>query len=500
MKKVLCVILSLCMLLPTLCFGAAAGEAAPAVRTETPLENALPLIIVRGMDFTDGLKYDFGTENERTVNVMNNFSIQGLTRALGKAFVALVTQGRRAAVLEIVGYAATLFEGYACDENGNSLDPRVTGMSYPQNVSHYPELWEEGSGHEGGLVHSSVDRYGAENVYYFLYDWRLDTLENAAGLNEMIELACAEHESDQVNVVCCSMGGIITLTYLRYYGASRIHSLFSNSSTMYGTDVTTDLLTGRINFDADAAYRYLIRMLPKMSSVFTAAYKTGTVGRICNYINKFAQKYSDEIYDGVLIPVFGSMPAFWEIVRHEKYEEAKAFIFGDSDAYAGLRAKTDKIQNEVCANLESILRDAMEGGMIFGATANYNTPLVPAYESAPLQGDGTLETRMMSFGALVSVVGGKLSEEERTVGDAKYVSADGCINASTALFRDQTWFCKDCAHVGCRYHSDYTYLIFSVLESETQPTVETWEKYPQFMQADGAENLTPVTAAPGKWD
>ncbi len=500
MKKALCVILSLCMLLPLFCFGAAAGEAAPASYSETPLENALPVIIVRGMDFTDGLKYDFGTENERTVNVKNNLNLTGIMRALGRAFVALVSKGRRAAVSEVVSYAATLFEGYACDENGDSLDPRVTGMSYPQNVSHYPELWEEGSGHEGGLVHSAVDRYGADNVYYFLYDWRLDTLVNAAGLNDMIELACAEHESDQVNVVCCSMGGIITLTYLKYYGAARIHSLVSNSSTMYGTDVTTDLLTGNINFDTDAAYRYLVRQFPKMKTTFKTAYDTGLMGKICAFINKFAKKYEREIYDGVLIPVFGSMPAFWEIVRNEKYEEAKAFIFGDSDGYAGLRAKTDKIQSEVCANLQTILEEAMAGGMIFGATANYNTPLVPAYESAPLQGDGTLETRMMSFGALVSVVGGKLSEEELAIGDAKYVSADGCINASTALFRDETWFTKDCAHVGCRYHSDYTYLIFSILEAETQPTVDTWEKYPQFMQADGKENLTPVTAAPGKWD
>ena len=71
MKKVLCILLSVLLLLPalSLCASAAAG---PAEFSEEKVENALPLVIVRGMDFTGGLKYDFGTENERTVNVVNN--------------------------------------------------------------------------------------------------------------------------------------------------------------------------------------------------------------------------------------------------------------------------------------------------------------------------------------------------------------------------------------------------------------------------------------------
>ena len=500
MKKRICILLSVCLLLSVFApLGRAAG---PSVYSETPLSDALPVIVVRGMDFTEGLRYHFGEEDESPVNVMANLSAGGVIKALYRAAAAFMTRGKDAAVQEIITFAATLFEGYACDTNGDSLDPAVSGRSYPLSVDHYPELWEDAEGHESGLVHSAADRYGAENVYYFFYDWRIDTLENAAALSEMIDLALADHGCEQVNLVCCSMGGIVTLTYLNYYGTSKLHALVANSSTMYGTDVTTDLLTGKILFDADAANRFLQEKLPAwLRPLVKAAYKTGLVGRICDFINRFADEYREEIYEGVLTPVFGTMPAFWEIVRPESYEEAKAYVFGDNaETYAGLLAKTDKIQYEVAARCEEIINSAMAGGMLFAALANYNTPLVPAYASAALQGDGTLETRMMSFGALVSEVGGKLSEAQLAVGDAKYVSADHCINASTALFRDYTWFTKDCAHVACRYHSDYTYLVFSILESETQPTVDTWEKYPQFMQADAEENLTPVTDAPGRWD
>ena len=58
------------------------------------------------------------------------------------------------------------------------------------------------------------------------------------------------------------------------------------------------------------------------------------------------------------------------------------------------------------------MRILMVGGMIFTVVANYNTPNVPVYKNAGLQGDGILETRAMSFGATVSEIGKTLSELE----------------------------------------------------------------------------------------
>ena len=498
-RKLLCILLSVCLLLPASGLISAAGEA-PAAYAEEGFDNPYPLVVVRGMDFTDGLRYHAGKEDERVVNVMSNLSAKGVLTALGRAAAAFVTRGEDGAVDEIITFAASLFEGYACDENGDSLDPEISSVYYEGNASGCRDAWENAASQEEALVRSAVDRYGVENVYFFNYDWRLDTFENAGKLSEMIGTALEDHGTDKVDLVCCSMGGILTLTYLNYYGSEHIDSLVSDSATMYGTDVTTDLLLGKVYFDTDAVLRFLQMKFPQIGGLAKFLYKTKILERVCGFLNRFAEKYKDKIYAGVLTPVFGSMPAIWELVQYDSYEDCKAYIFGNSNAYAGLRAKTDRVQNEVCANMREILDAAMENGMKFGVLTAYNTPNAPAYEHAALQGDGTLETRMMSFGALVSEVGGALSDGELAVGEKKYVSADKCINASTALYRDMTWFVKDTSHVGCVYHSDYTYLIFSILETESQPTVETWEKYPQFMQAGEGESLSPLTDAPGKWD
>ena len=90
-------------------------------------------------------------------------------------------------------------------------------------------------------------------------------------------------------------------------------------------------------------------------------------------------------------------------------------------------------------------------------------------------------------------MGGVLTEAELNTGDKKYVSPDQCINASTAAFRDETWFVKDAGHIGGIYGSEYSEFLFRLLDADTQPTVDTFEGYTQFMQTDAAENLSPVT-------
>ena len=488
MKKGLCVLLSVVLLLSLLPIGAYAAD-----------DGTCPLVIVRGMSFVNGLKRDPGTPEQTDVNVSANLSANGVAKGIARIMKGLVTGGPDGAVNALVSFAATLFDGYACNKNGDSLDPSVGSVSYPEALSNYPAFWESAYDQEEGLVRSAVERYGAENVYYFVYDWRLDTYENAGYLNDLVETALRDHGCEKVDMVCCSMGGIVTLTYLNYYGADKVDSLVSASSTMYGTDVTSDLLTGKILFEEGAATRYLQLLLPDHAGAIGVLSKLKVIAALCAFLNGFAAKYRTRIYNGVLTPVFASMPAFWELVKHEDYEAAKAFIFGDDQSWAGLIAKTDKVQYEVVARRDEILCSAMEGGMKFSILSGYNTPNVPAYESAALQGDGTLETRMMAFGATVSEVGGKLSGDALT-GDRALISVDGCINASTCDYPDITWFIKNGGHVGCRYGSGYTEFVFKLLEAQTQPTADTWAQYPRFLQADGALDLAPLTDAPGKWD
>lgn len=495
MKKVLCIILSLTLLFSCTLTVFASGEEASGtvnINAVTPVETDTPVIIVRGMQFTDGLQFDRGTENARPANVQ--FDAGELFSYLAKTLAAVISQfSIEAGVSVICEYVVKLFSAYPCDSNGDSLHQNVTAAWYPEAVSEYPEIIDRSSTDEISIVSSFADRYGADMVYYFVYDWRLDPMDNADLLSETVNRALADHGCEKVDIVCCSMGGSITISYLAEYGHDKVNTVISNTSVMFGSDVITDLFNGKICFDADAVERYVSAMVPSLAGLLRFANITGVLDALCSFINNFAEKYKTQIFDESLVPTFATLPGFWSMMKAESYESAREFIFSGKEAeYAGLLTRLDAFYNNVASKRQTIIDEAIADGMKFAVVASYNTPLVPAYESAKYQGDGMVETSPMSGGALTSVLGSTLTDEQLAIGDSRFISADKCINANTCLYRDYTWFLKDAGHVVGLYGSDCVYFLFALLESEEQPTINTWSKYPQFMQSSAAENLIPL--------
>ncbi len=494
MKKVISVILSLVIMLTSVICVFASDDASAEDNSVIikEVETDTPVVVVRGMNFTGGLQFDRGTENARPVNVQ--FDAGELFKYLAKTFAAVITTfSLEAGISVICEYVVSLFSAYPCDENGNSLHDNITAEYYPESVENYPDVIDRNAVDEISLVASLADRYGADMVYYFPYDWRLDPMDNADLLDGIINTALADHGCEKVDIICCSMGGSITMAYMAEYGYSKLDTVISNTSVMFGSDVITDLFRGKVEFDADAVERYVSNMVPALAGILKVANITGGLDVLCKIINDFAKKNEKQIFEESLIPTFATLPGFWSMMDGECYPEAREFIFGEKEEqYKGLLNRLDAFYNNVSSRRKEITDNAISEGVKLVIIANYNTPLVPAYESAKYQGDGMIETAPMSGGALTSVVGSTLSDEELSIGDSKYVSADKCINASTCIYRDQTWFIKDAGHVIGIYGSDCVYFLFELLESEEQPVISSWTEYPQFMQSDVNEALSPL--------
>lgn len=495
MKKFLSILLSLTLIFSSVVLVSASENdvnASDETNVIAKTQTDTPVVVVRGMNFAGGLQFDRGTENARPVNVQ--FDAGELFKYLAKTFAAVVsTFSIEAGISVVCEYVVSLFSAYPCDENGDSLHDNITAEYYPEAMSEYPDIIDRNASDEIGLVASLCDRYGADMVYYFPYDWRLDPMDNADLLDGVINTALADHGCEKVDIICCSMGGSITMAYMAEYGYSKLDTVISNTSVMFGSDVITDLFRGKVEFDADTVDRYVSAMVPALAGIIKFANVTGGLDVLCKLLNDFAQKHEKQIFDESLIPTFATLPGFWSMMDGNAYPEAREFIFGDKeDEYKGLLTRLDAFYNSVSSRRQEITDGAIANGVKLAIIANYNTPLVPAYESAKYQGDGMVETKPMSGGALTSVMGSTLSDEQLSVGDSKYVSADKCINASTCLYKDQTWFIKDAGHVIGLYGSDCVYFLFELLESETQPYINTREKYPQFMQSDISETLSPL--------
>ncbi|MBR6004709.1 MAG: hypothetical protein IK063_00610, partial [Clostridia bacterium] len=175
MKRIISVFLAI-----TLLFGmtampayAVAGAQPAAVSTASGEEyDGYPFILVRGMEISL-LTYKFGTDEER-------FAFPGITA--GELIVTLLKAIADGIVHwnidyfteDVLVYVDKLLGLLACNKDGTSKYD-VSVQEYPLALSNYPDFVKElPDDNEWGILKTACEKYGSKNVYYFMYDWRLD--------------------------------------------------------------------------------------------------------------------------------------------------------------------------------------------------------------------------------------------------------------------------------------------------------------------------------------
>ncbi len=484
MKKLLSVFLAIVMIFTI-------TVPAFAVDGDVPVENSYdgnPVIIVRGIDFA-GLTYENG---EKALNI----SAGTIFSALMDGFWGMLKLKDAQSVLDGVFLAAKkIFKPIACDKDGN-VGPYVSMKQYPESMASYPEFVAElPDGAEEGIVKTAVEKYGAENTYFFTYDWRKTPEQIAEELNGFVETAKENSGKDKVNIICASMGGMVTTAYFYYYGSENVESAVFLSGAQNGTYVCGDALNGRISFDGDVLVDFICNaagdnfFLSLMVHVFDML---GAVDFIADIANDLVSGSFDRGNDLMLRDSLGSFCGFWALCPDADFESGVENIFGGhEEEYAVLLEKIDGIKDFVFSTEETLM-GAMSNGTKISFVSNYNSPLVPVYEKANLNGDNVLETELTSNFATVAPLGETLSKSYIANNDSRYISPDKVIDAATTPFKDYTWFVKDAPHVAADYSTGFSKFTFTLLESEAQPTIDTFEEYPQFMIADEFLFVSPL--------
>ncbi len=481
-KRILSVILALiisvsgCMCV----FASAEEEAAPAY-------DGTPVIMIRGMDF-EGLYVDEGTENER--NCFKGIDAGQLIGTVFKAlFTGIFTASTDKGVKVLADYFNNVMGAMACNPDGSSMH-NVGVREYPLSMANYPDFVKElGSNGEVGFIKTAVSRYGAENVYYLNYDWRIDPYINADRLDKLVNQAISDSGKDKVNLICCSMGGIEAVSYIDRYGYSKLDKVLFVSSTFCGTHVTTDLLQGKVNVEGKYLYIYAKQMLAKdnksLSVLFDILYKTKVIDLLAKAINRLVPKLIDPVYKMFLRDTYGTMPTIWALVLPDEYDNAVKYMFGgDEEKYAGI-IELSKQYQELQARRDAMLLKAQDDGVYFAVVSGYDRAVIPIYTGGGGTGDATLDADCMLGGAKVAPLGSTLGDDYT----GERVSPDKVVDLSDALFPETTWALKEGVHVPLNSGSDCSEFIFTILEYDGRFTVDTDARYPQFMKSSTAMNL-----------
>ena len=236
-------------------------------------------------------------------------------------------------------------------------------------------------------------------------------------------------------------------------------------------------------------------MIGLIQSVVSVTHAMSILHSGTDLVKSVYDQISANVVPRLLLASYATMPAYWSMVDDDNFEEAKRLIFGENTAkYEGLISKIDNYHYNVMNNLDVTLRNLKKQGMKVAVIAKYNVALPPIFESSTKQADGTIELYNLSFGATSADMGKTLTrdylEEVKLTGSSKYISPDLIVDASTCLFPDNTWFVKDSPHED--FATSINKIIYEVIKTKKQVTVNTNEDYPQFLQYKSNNTLKEV--------
>lgn len=334
--------------------------------------------------------------------------------------------------------------------------------------------------------------------YQFSYDSRIDPYENAKLLNTYINKVLAVTGKTKVQLIGRCLGSTVISAYLTVYGCSKVDTAIFYAASNQGLIPLSAFFTGDVVFDVDAIQKYGSTYLKNSASDGSDGFTRGLVTMLYNLSNSFLltawginnveKAYRDiarTLYPRIVLAVYGTCPGFWTMIRDDYYEKAKQVVFGGNETkYAKLISKIDKYHYNVLQKFPENLKKWKSQGMKVAVIAKYNTQIAPLFENCLKQADDLVELETASYGATCADIGKTLSNtyinQLEKSGKDKYLSPDLVVDASTCLFPDYTWFIKDLPHDV--FPTSVNELIMEIFHSKTQYTINSNEKYSQFLQ------------------
>jgi len=329
----------------------------------------------------------------------------------------------------------------------------------------------------------------------FRYDWRIDPIVVAEQLDKFINYVLECSGSDKVPICCHSLGGVITNTYLTIYGDSKISGVCFNSTAVFGQTYIGELMTGQIVFDSDSLQWFLSYVIDYLeyknllNSVIDIIRQAGLMDVVTDMCNTVVDKLLAKVSVDVLAPIFGRWLSIWAMTRDQDIEAAEESMMqylGQVQDTTALKAKIDNFNTVIRPYKEQTLRKLNEDANVY-VISRYGYCSIPITPSFDVNSDGVVDTASTSFGATVAPYNQTLSDEYIAGVDAKYISPDKTVDASTCMFPEQTWFIRSMQHPNNPDSLDE--MMYTFLQQEEQVTVDTYAKYPRFCTYDPANDV-----------
>ncbi len=476
MKKILAVVLALVIAFSALSMFALAKE-----------EKTVPLVVLQGYSGPDLAYVDENGEyiiDEETGEVKLAWGLDlgalvtDLIIALPKVATGSVidNDGLAKAWLPVLKEHLAPLGRTETGESKENLLPYPSGAANTQVSAMYENGTEEFIGeHKFSAV--AVEKYGAENVFSFTFDWRKSQLDYAEALDEYIQDVKEITGSDKVDIMGLSHGGQYGTTYLYYYGdkGDVRNAILANPAT-WGTTFIGSVFTGEY-IDLDAQNLMLwCQYFFDFEEDFTRIFDYVTLEQLVGALNVILQ-------DRDFIERASHFGSLLDFIPPESFDEAIDFLGLSAEKNGKLYNDTVKLHQEFMAgdNLANKLAELRENGTKIGHIVGVG------YESITgdnYNGDLVIDAHLSS-GSYCTPLGTTFPDgyvQQNTNCDNPnhyHLSPEQNLDASTGFSPDHTWYAIGQAH-GQYFNDPYTrQILFEFLLGDLE-NVYSDDRYPQF--------------------
>lgn len=364
-------------------------------------------------------------------------------------------------------------KGYSKDENGNALPSTKYKNQYD-------------------FIYRQVDigaycqAAGYDHAYYYAYSSFGNILDSAAGLNEYIDMVKYQTGHDKVDLVFISLGGTIADVYLsKYIDKSEVGRIILAACALDGSYLLGDLMGGKTSFaDGTVLYNDLIPNIVELvgEEYMALAYLGNVIARAIpqDVFDDFLQEALDRALDDVLGKLIRNCQSMWALVPSAMYPELSGKYISD-DSHKELKAMTDEYY-QIQLNAKSRLQQLDSEGVDIFVIAGYNLELPAAVEHFRYSSDNIIQSASTTLGGTFADNGAKLPDDYKPAIDESYIDSDRIADAGTCALPDKTFLVKNQSHLTLQSSvNDVIGLCVALLTDKTITDArENSGGYPQF--------------------
>ena len=325
-------------------------------------------------------------------------------------------------------------------------------------------------------MESIAQRIGDENVFNYMYDWRMDYDTVAddfkAYIDDVLELTGAE----KVSIYSISQGCLVVGQYLyKYADLEQTDKVVFDTPVLGGASFVTDILS-----DGSLSLNFSV-ILDLLSDILHIELKISEIEKLVEFLEGEWVAGAIDIGKNIIVPPMKGCIAFWQMVPAAEFDEY-AEVYLDSEANAEVIKAVKSFHNGFMGNITETFENATAHGSEISIKACSGFPLVT---DSQVNSDAIVDVEY-SCGAICAPYGEAFPDDYvQAVDNGKNsISPDRTIDLSAGYWPHRTWVVEGLYHGQVEWCPKSLALVETLLFTDEIKDAYSSYEFPQFMQSE----------------